>query len=168
MKNRKKSGKKSGVQQDKPSQIRFELEPDAEEISLNHLKQFKPEKGAADTDSKPSKKSNRAQRINQVHEIDLHGFTLAQASVKIRSELDELRQMAGAHRIKIITGKGHHSHKGEGVLAKEIHNFVLQVYRQFILEIEESPDSVRLDGVLLRGHFHLTLLGHLKTKDKGR
>jgi hypothetical protein len=61
--------------------------------------------------------------------------------------------------VKIITGKGHHSQRGDSVLAKEIHSFVLQTFRHIILEIEDSPDQVRLAGIPLRGHFHVTILG---------
>ncbi|MCX6127691.1 MAG: Smr/MutS family protein [Proteobacteria bacterium] len=159
MARKQKTGKTAANKEAKPSKLRFELEDDAEDLFLNHLQEFKPEKVEADEKPGRGRKSSKSKYAISVHELDLHGLTLDQAQNEIRTELNELREWPGLHRIRIITGKGHHSHKGEGILAKEIHGFVMQVFGRFIINVESSPDEVRLNGVPLRGHFELTLLG---------
>jgi DNA-nicking Smr family endonuclease len=155
----KKPGKGPQNSKDEPRRIRFELEEDADELFLKHLEQFKPDKPDAEESRESRKKASRTHRAPQVHEIDLHGLSLEEAQHTVRAVLDDLREMAGLHRVKIITGKGHHSQRGDSVLAREIHSFVLLTWRRVIMEIEDSPDQVRLAGVPLRGHFHVTIRG---------
>ncbi len=155
----KKPGKSPGNKKDEPSRIRFELEENAEELFLSHLQEFKPDKRDAEEPEKAQKRAAKPRQVNAVQEIDLHGLRLVEAQQRVRDVLDGLIEMAGTHKLKIITGKGHHSKKGGSVLAKEMHSFVLLTYSRSILEIEESPDQVQLAGVLLRGHFHVTIVG---------
>jgi DNA-nicking Smr family endonuclease len=159
MSRRKKPGKGPQNSKDEPRRIRFELEEDAEELFLRHLEQFKPDKPDAEEPKEPEKKVSKTHKAQQVHEIDLHGLSLEDAQHRVRAVLDGLREMAGMHRVKIITGKGHHSQRGDSILAREIHSFVLLTWRRVIMEIEDSPDQVRLAGVPLRGHFHVTIRG---------
>ncbi len=155
----KKPGKGPQNSKDEPRRIRFEIEEDAEELFLKHLEQFKPDKPGAEEPKEPEKKASKTHKAMNVHELDLHGLRLDEAQQRVRDVLDGLREMAGMHKVKIITGKGHHSQRGDSILAKEIHSFVLQTYRPVIQEIEDSPDQVRLAGIPLRGHFHVTILG---------
>lgn len=155
----KKPGKGPQNKNDEPRRIRFEIEEDAEELFLRHLEQFKPDKVDAEEPKEPEKKASKTHKATMVHELDLHGLRLDEAQHRVREVLDGLREMAGMHKVKIITGKGHHSQRGDSVLAKEIHSFVLQTFRPVIMQIEDSPDQVRLAGVPLRGHFHVTILG---------
>lgn len=155
----KKPGKGPQKSKDEPRRIRFEIEEDAEELFLRHLEQFKPDKQVAEEPKEPEKKASKTHKATIIHELDLHGLRLDEAQQRVREVLDGLREMAGMHKVKIITGKGHHSQRGDSVLAKEIHSFVLLTFRRIILEIEDSPDQVRLAGVPLRGHFHVTILG---------
>lgn len=155
----KKPGKSPQNGKNEPRRIRFELEEDAEELFLRHLEQFKPDKIDADRPRELEKKASKTRKATKVHELDLHGLRLDEARHRVREVLNGLSEMAGMHRLKIITGKGHHSERGDSVLAKEIHSFVLQTWRRMITEIEDSPDQVRLAGVPLRGHFHVTILG---------
>ncbi|HYX38921.1 MAG TPA: Smr/MutS family protein [Oligoflexus sp.] len=155
----KKPGKGPQNSKDEPRRIRFELEEDAEELFLRHLEQFKPDKREAEEPKEPEKKASKTHKATMVHELDLHGLRLDEAQHTVREFLNGLCEMTGMHRVKIITGKGHHSQQGNSVLAKEIHSFVLQTFRRVIMEIEDSPDQVRLAGVPLRGHFHVTIMG---------
>lgn len=159
MARRKKPGKSPPNDKDEPRRIRFELEADAEELFLKHLEQFKPEKQDTEETREPAGHARKTHKILGRHELDLHGLRLDEAQARVREVLERLREMTGVHRLKIITGKGHHSERGDSILAKEIHGFVLQTWRHVILEIEDSPDRVRIAGVPLRGHFHVTIQG---------
>ncbi len=155
----KKPGKGPENKGEPPRRIRFELEEDAEQIFLKHLEEFKPKKADAEELKEPVKKASRAQRAAGVQEVDLHGLNLEEAKQRVGQVVNHLRDMAGLHKLKVITGKGHHSKQGDSVLAKEIHAFVLATFFRSIVEIEDSPDQVRLAGIPLRGHFHVTILG---------
>ncbi len=102
----KKPGKGPQNNKDEPRRIRFEIEEDAEELFLKHLEQFKPDKPGAEEPKEPEKKASKTHKAMNVHELDLHGLRLDEAQQRVRDVLDDLREMAGMHKVKIITGKG--------------------------------------------------------------
>jgi DNA-nicking Smr family endonuclease len=155
----KKRGKGHGPRSDPPKGIRFELEEDAEELFRAHLSQFKPERKDDEGSLVPERPSGRRKAKPDLITIDLHGYLLDEAQSLVEAELDALLLDGGLIEVKIITGKGRHSQSGGGILAREIHRFVEQRYRAEIQKIEASPDEVRLQGLPIRGHFHVTLRG---------
>lgn len=141
--------------------VRFDLEPDAEDIFLEAIENIsaksiaEKKKGHHETGER-----SRAQKSKDTPaetSIDLHGCTLDEAKQKIDSLFQQLLRLSGrTHRIRIITGKGIHS-RSTGVLASEVHGYVLSQYRKHISEIQESPHSVKVGGIPIRGHFDLIL-----------
>ncbi|RZA23622.1 MAG: hypothetical protein EOP10_12240 [Proteobacteria bacterium] len=139
-----------------PETIRFEIEENAAQLMEEHLALFKPSPKDADTSPRPDHSKRVASRII---EIDLHGLTVEEAERRV-IELTSLFPFDGeARTYKVITGKGRHSSGGQGVLIREIYLFVKARFGLHIVTIEESPDAVRIGGVALRGHFHVTLKG---------
>src|SRR5690349_21079674 len=107
----KKPGKGPQNSKDEPRRIRFELEADAEEIFLKHLQEFKPDKQDAEEPKEPEKKASKTHKALLLTELDLHGLHLDEAQRRVREVLEDLLDRNGTHRVKIITGKGHHSQR---------------------------------------------------------
>ena len=132
----------------------FEVEEDAERI----LEEASTDaETSADTEDPPSHEETTADASSVTsYKVDLHGMTLQQS----KSHIDTLfAKLIGKGRFKvlIITGKGMHS-KGEGnLLARDVHAHVSSKYASHILEIESSPDSVRVGGLPIRGHFEVVI-----------
>jgi DNA-nicking Smr family endonuclease len=156
-----KSKKTKNYRKNSPSVlqgIQFEIEANAAELMAEHLDQFKPEPKDADI---PLKRAH-AKRVGmgvRVIEIDLHGLTVEEAERHLMDVVHRFDLASEPRTFKVITGKGRHSSNGQGVLIREIYQFVLSRFGPYILAIEESPDAVRIGGFALRGHFHVTLKG---------
>ncbi len=55
-------------------------------------------------------------------EIDLHGYTAAEALIELEAFLENARKR-GLKKVLIVHGKGHHSQKGP-VLRETVHTFL--------------------------------------------
>lgn len=151
-----KKSKKRELSTEKKGGLRFELEPNAQELFLNHLRDVKPSKELAEEPRKAEVSRSVGDELTQ---LDLHGMTVPEAEFYLRGYLDRLRQIPGLHRVKIITGKGRNSLKGQGVLAQRIHQFVVEIYGPWLDSIESSPHATQIGGMPLRGHFHMVIRG---------
>lgn len=139
--------------------VRFNLEPDAEDIFLAAIENISAKSIAEkkrshhETGKKTQQQKPKASPAETT--IDLHGCTLDEAKQKIDSLFQQLLRHPGHKcRIRIITGKGIHS-RTSGVLAAEVHGYVVARYQKYISEIQESPHSVKVGGIPIRGHFDL-------------
>lgn len=139
-----------------PTTIRFEIEENAVALMEEHLELFKPGVKAAD---KTTEGNSPKRLVPSRVEIDLHGLNLEDAERRVAELISRYPCTNEERTFKIITGKGRHSQAGRGVLIREIYLFVRHRYGPQIVRIEESPDAVRLGGVAIRGHFHVTLKG---------
>ena len=165
---KKKQRKSHACASDKEYQpARFALEHDAEDIFLEAFENIGAshivdKENSSDIEkSTKSKNRNRKDRSRnssgKTLSIDLHGCTLSEAQTKIDHFFSQLLVSGGqSFQIRVVTGKGLHSEGSNGVLAKEIHGYVVANYRSKITRIQESPHLVKVDGVPIRGHFDLT------------
>ena len=138
--------------------IRFDLEADAEQMLRDALDDM-PEQIDKDDDNDkqaPPKKTSSSTKTN-AHQIDLHGLTLAESQRQIDALLRRVVTRHNNVRVKIITGKGRHQQRGEHLLARDVHSWLQHKYRAWIVEIEQSPDAVRIGELPLRGHFEVVL-----------
>lgn len=159
----KKPKKPDKEDSSKPRGIRFEIEENAEQLLLEHLAAFKPE--PKESEDEPELRVAKRRTLAQLEQrIDLHGLHLDQAIDLVREKIDLWLAQGQPLRVKIITGKGRHSAGGRGILSQEVHRYVLQRYRPDIASIEDSPDSVRLAGLPLRGHFFVVF--HARGRSK--
>lgn len=104
--------------------------------------------------STPSCKRKKGNDLPLV--LDLHGLTLDEAQRSIENNILSLKR--GRHRVRIITGRGHHSPKGQGVLAREIHGFVMTRFSNKIASIDASPHEITLGGMPIKGSFDVVIL----------
>lgn len=155
----KKPRQISKNQPDAPQRIKFELEENAHELLLDHLDRVKPAPKDSDEKEESSPKARPRTEAARERSVDLHGFRLDEARDYLQGRFELWLQDAGLLKVRVITGKGLHSQSGEGVLAREIHRFVLERYGHRIQSIEASPDEVKISGLPIRGHFVVTLRG---------
>ncbi len=89
--------------------------------------------------------------------VDLHGLMLPEAKEFLIRTIDRSLSTA-KHPVvfKVITGRGLHS-KGGGVLVKEMHKFVCELYAGRLIDIEEDPGNLLIRGLPIRGHFHVKI-----------
>ena len=143
-----------------PKQIRFEIEKNAEQLMLEAEEMLEfADKFNEDEEEVAATKSKKRQRHKQnFYQIDLHGLTLAESKQRLDNFF--LRILDGKQRIrvKIITGKGRHTHDSTNLLARDVHVYVAQKYAERIVEIEQSPFEVQVGGLPIRGHFEVVLL----------
>lgn len=142
------------------SGIKYELEEDSADIFLRYVEQndiFDKDSNFVDDKSR-KRKRRKNDRKERSLTIDLHGMTLDEArrwiDVKI---LPLLKEKGVCNRITIITGKGLHSGLGGGVLSKEIHSYVRDRFGNYIVDLEESPSNLCIDGLPIRGHFTVVI-----------
>lgn len=144
-------------------QIHFEIEENAEQLMLEaDMLEFAGDKDIDDDVSSEQpharhRKHSRSQHLGDYYELDLHGLTLSEAQQHIDSLFNRVLQTKRRTRIKIITGKGRHSRANTNLLARDVHTYVHQKYADHIISIEQSPYSVRVDGLPIRGHFEVIL-----------
>lgn len=140
------------------SGIRFDLEANAEQMLRDALDDMPEQIDKDESDDKqaPPKKTTSSAKTT-VHQIDLHGLTLAESQRQIDALLRRVVTRHGNVRVKIITGKGRHQQRGEHLLARDVHSWLQHKYRAWIVEIEQSPDVVRIGELPWRGHFEVVL-----------
>ena len=105
---------------------------------------------AVDSGSKKSPKKTFSTQI------DLHGKTLKEAQVYLESQVSGLLATHGKVDLKIITGRGRHSQSGP-VLAENIHSWIRRRYRDSIVSLQECPSNSMINGIAVRGYFHVKL-----------
>ncbi len=134
------------------------LEPDAMKIfkeALDHMSADDISDKLADPKAGDLNAVRNNKSQPRLHEIDLHGLTLADAQCRIdrwiSAHLGEMQKENVF--LKVITGKGLHSGPQGGVLTGGIHHYLWSKYNDIIKELEESPDDVRVGGVPIRGYF---------------
>jgi len=90
--------------------------------------------------------------------IDLHGYTLADATQVVLRGIEGILRSSKKRpiRIRIVTGRGVHSGAGGGVLVRGIYAVVMREYRGRIKTIDVDPGESTLEGFPLRGHFDVT------------
>ncbi|MEZ4744230.1 MAG: Smr/MutS family protein [Bdellovibrionota bacterium] len=143
--------------------VHFEDEEDANRLLQEYLEKESSEdllkaKGVVEEIKENTTARKLARNKQSKVTVDLHGLTLQEAKsyldVKIASafqmDLSEIEFM-------IITGKGRHSDEAYGILAHEIHDYVVFKYRSRLIQIEESPSKVKVNGLPIRGHFKVIL-----------
>jgi DNA-nicking Smr family endonuclease len=160
MKDPKKGKKSLNKQKDKMSGVVFELEENAEDLFLEHVLNVKPSQ--KDTDNQEIRQGEKLSAVMTSRVLDLHGLSLEEACELIRNRSFEWMQVHGKVRVKIITGKGHGSQGRVGILAREVHSWVIRELSPWIVEIEKSPASEKVKGVPLRGHFNVVFSGKNK------
>lgn len=86
-------------------------------------------------------------------EIDLHHHTKDEAEQALNRLILELKAKHKRVKLRIITGKGHRSKDGKGVLVRTIHSFVSDRFSQAIETIQPCPSASTIDGQPIRGYF---------------
>jgi DNA-nicking Smr family endonuclease len=147
------------------SGLRFELEPDAEELLHEYLAvlpvNISELKEGDHHHHHPAPKPVR--RVAPGFRLDLHGFTLAEAKSEARRFIGEqLAKNFGRFSVTIITGRGLHSGLSGGVLVREIYHFIQSTFRANIVKIDASPAESTLDGLPLRGYFLVHFTSHIR------
>jgi DNA-nicking Smr family endonuclease len=137
------------------SNVKFELEENAEELFLEALDHIDP--GQKREDRQKSTAPRKGQRRPTRTKIDLHGMTLDEAKKALDVFVGDLIALGVTSQITVITGKGLHSNDSGGVLIKDIPRYVKEKYGNFISWMEESPDDLRIGQVPIRGHFKFRL-----------
>ena len=138
--------------------IRFEIEANADKMLREALDDMPNQIDKDDDNGKqvpPPKTTSSAKAT--AHQIDLHGLTLAESQRHIDTLLRRVVTHHSNVRIKIITGKGRHQQRGENLLARDVHSWLQHKYRAWIVEIEQSPDAVRIGALPWRGHFEVVM-----------
>lgn len=139
----------------------FELEDNAEEMFRLAVENLSP---GAIAEKEKRLKEDQAKAAsgneNSLRQVDLHGLTLGQAQHRVKHAIDEkLSATGGEFTLRIVTGKGIHSGPGGGILAREIHEFVRLRFSDVIISMTDSPASVTLSGVPMRGYFDVKFRG---------
>jgi DNA-nicking Smr family endonuclease len=139
--------------------VNFDMEDDADTIFEDFLDNMGDIDKIDHSTPEPQKISAKKRSTNTRSEsIDLHGLTLAQAVSKVDRMIAEiLFSLKGTVTIKIITGKGIHSGSDGAVLPDGVWNHVRSTWAKNISQLEESPSSVKVAGLPIRGHFAVTL-----------
>ncbi|MCY4443461.1 MAG: Smr/MutS family protein [Proteobacteria bacterium] len=89
--------------------------------------------------------------------IDLHGKTLREAIDYLQRTLDKILYQKGYVYAKVITGRGLHSKESGAVLVEKVHDYVKSHYHQEVVFLEDSPAHSMVNGIAVRGHFHVEL-----------
>lgn len=85
--------------------------------------------------------------------LDLHGMRLSAALDAVDRSIQAILDDRRIKRLRIITGRGSHSEDGVGILARDVHPHVENVFRKFIEDIDVSPAELIVRGFPARGHF---------------
>ena len=88
--------------------------------------------------------------------IDLHQLKLAEALQRVEHILHAVIADGRIKQIRVITGRGNHSHGG-GVLAREVQPYVAGRFARYLTQITDSPHEATIGGHPARGYFDLTL-----------
>lgn len=138
--------------------IRFNLEANAQQMLQDALDAMPTHIDKDDNNGKTNiRKPAKHTTKTAMHQIDLHGLTLRESQQQIDTLLRRVVSRASNVRVKIITGKGRHRQRGEHLLARDVHSWLQHKYREWIVEIEQSPHDVRIGDLPLRGHFEVVL-----------
>ncbi len=143
--------------------VKFEMENDADQIFEEYLDNMDDLDKIEHSTPEPqkltaTKRTQKASKTRLATSIDLHGLTLNEAIAKVDRQITEiLFSLKGTANIKIITGKGIHSGPEGSVLPAGVWAHVNSAWRRNISSIEDSPDSVKVAGLPIRGHFAVTL-----------
>ena len=158
---RRKGSTTSTESSDNDVGVRFEMEDDADEIFRRHVDSIvcvqgkEPEK--VSNVALPPKRSRRGLR-EESRQLDLHGLTRDQAIQLCQSKIEGwLAVSRHVLKVKVITGKGRHSGPGGSILSRDIHDFVCRYFKRNLLTVESSPSDNLLNGLPIRGHFHVRL-----------
>lgn len=147
-------GKRSKIKKLPPPKIKFAIEDNAEQLLQQAVEKMPSSIDKSDEKSHPSR--SKPTTVKKI-ELDLHGHTLAESQQRI----DQLfRRIISNNRVqvRIITGKGRHSrNKDSNLLARDVHAYVVRKYRSQIMAIDQSPHSVQIGSLPIRGHFDVTL-----------
>ena len=121
----------------------------------------KIEDDAARTTKSPQPKGSLAQFCGQwgmrfeggFAILDLHGMRLSPALDAVDRAIQAILDDKRIKRLRIITGRGSHSEDGVGVLARDVHPHVENVFTKFIEDIDVSPADLIVRGFPAKGHF---------------
>lgn len=143
---------------ERPAPQRPAPESDPLELFLASLEQVDPALKGEDEAAAEAPRGTPAKKAKERQgelSIDLHRLTFAAACRRIDEVFGRcLDERGRKFVITVITGKGRH---GPGVLAREIHGYVVARYGGHIVEIESSPHETAPAGVPWRGHFKVVL-----------
>ena len=153
----RKRKKKRPIELDKDLSLNVYLEDNAEELFLEALEQEFPEDAGVDSDE-PKVDSRSPKSEAQTHTIDLHGLNLHEAEETLFNfiKLKMATSVQDQITLKIITGRGKHSKDGP-VLADGIYRYVRKRFKERIVRIESAPVEASIDGLPVRGHFHVIM-----------
>lgn len=146
-------GKRSKIKKIPPPKIKFAIEDNAEQLLQQAVEKMPSSIDKSDENRPSRSKPTTVKKI----ELDLHGHTLTESQQRI----DQLfRRIISNNRVqvRIITGKGRHSrNKDSNLLARDVHAYVIRKYQPQIVDIDQSPHSVQIGSLPIRGHFDVTL-----------
>lgn len=87
--------------------------------------------------------------------LDLHGMRLSAAIDAVDRSIQAILDDKRIRRLRIITGRGSRSEDGVGILARDIHPHVKNVYVKYIEDIDVSPAELIVRGFPAKGHFNV-------------
>ena len=137
----------------------FQMEENSEEIFEEYMQKLDFDKASDDIPQNLDHGTSH-NKTSSCYELDLHGLRLEEAISKT-DELfyQKLNFHSSVFEIKVITGKGIHSGEKGSVLPREIHDHVKKIYKKNIIFLQESPAEVVIEGIPIRGHFTVKLMG---------
>lgn len=146
-------GKRAKIKKIPSPKIKFAIEDNAEQL-LQQAVEKMPDSIDKSDESRPSR--SKPTTVKKI-ELDLHGHTLAESQQRI-DQLFRRIISNNSVQVRIITGKGRHSrNKDNNLLARDVHAYVVRKYRLQIIAIDQSPHSVQIGSLPIRGHFDVTL-----------
>ena len=102
-----------------------------------HLAKF-----GGDIPREPQKKRTKRKQYDKT--IDLHGLTKHEALLVLHTAL---RSSKGKYqKLLIITGKGTHSHDGQGIIREAVRSFLTKAGSMYIREFQYAERSNGGDG----------------------
>lgn len=98
---------------------------------------------------RPQKVRLPKRRTPEVDEtLDLHGQTVEQALSHLRRFLASAI-LAHSHTVLVVTGKGHHSESGRGVLRQEVERWLRRDSAHWVHDYSEAPRALGGSGAFV-------------------
>ena len=139
--------------------VTFDVSESDRELFLDFLEnETIPKKDEAEHGLAPRKAKLNQRNLPLSHmTIDLHGYSIQEAKLKIEIEISALA-IRGCSEVVIITGRGKHSSGQTHTLAKEIPAFIRKKFGNFVIFLSDIAFDPELSDLPLKGFFRIKVL----------